>query len=87
MNTTTTDIRQQVTAIVLETIKNSVNEDQVVDEASLKNDLGMDSLDAEECLMDIETLFKIVITYEEKEGISTVKDLISIVEKKISEKQ
>lgn len=84
---TTTEIREQVTAIILQTIKNAVNEDQIVNQASLKNDLWMDSLDAEECLMDIETLFKIVITYKEKEKILTVGDLVSIVEKKISEKQ
>ncbi|MDE6047665.1 MAG: acyl carrier protein, partial [Anaeroplasmataceae bacterium] len=49
-------------------------------EASLKDDLGADSLDAVEIVMDIEDEFGVEIDDTKAEAISTVGDLVAYIE-------
>ena len=62
----------------------NVNPDKVTYEATLDSDLGIDSLDSVELVLEVETRYNIQISDEEILGINTVKDLIEIIETKIN---
>ncbi len=64
-----------------------VDTDEVVDEASFVDDLGADSLDVVELVMEFEDTFLIEIPDEEAEKIQTVGQAISYIEKLIQEKK
>ncbi len=72
--------------MVFETIKDlivkqlSVAEDKVTKEARLAEDLGADSIDAVELIMEIETAFDIEVSDEEAQSVKTVGDLCKYVE-------
>ena len=71
----------KVKAIIID--KLGVDESEVTTEASFTNDLGADSLDTVELIMELEKEFDIQIPDDEAEGIATVGDAISFVEKAI----
>ena len=73
------EIEQKVKAVIVD--KLGVEESQVTKEASFTNDLGADSLDTVELIMDLENEFSIQIPEEEAEKIATVGDAISFIEK------
>ena len=60
--------------------KLSVDEAEVKPEASFANDLGADSLDTVELIMEFEKEFKISIPDDQAEKISTVGDAIAYIE-------
>ena len=60
--------------------KLGVDESAVVPSASFANDLGADSLDTVELIMDFEKEFGIQIPDEDSEKIATVGDAISYIE-------
>ena len=72
------EIATRVTAII--TDKLGVEESQVVPEASFTNDLGADSLDTVELIMELEKEFDLSIPDEEAEKIVTVGDAIAFIE-------
>ncbi|MBR2369197.1 MAG: acyl carrier protein [Paludibacteraceae bacterium] len=74
-------VAEKVKAIIVE--KLGVEESQVVESASFSNDLGADSLDTVEMIMDFEKEFGISIPEEEAENISTVGDAIAFIEKNV----
>lgn len=74
-------VAEKVKAIIVE--KLGVEESQVVNEANFSNDLGADSLDTVEMIMDFEKEFGISIPEEEAENISTVGDAIAFIEKNV----
>ena len=77
------NIAEQVTAIIVETL--GVDASEVVETASFVNDLGADSLDIVELVMDFEKAFDIEISDEEAgENISTVGDAIKYIESKVN---
>lgn len=57
-----------------------VEKDQVTPEASFTNDLGADSLDTVELIMELEKEFDLSIPDEEAEKIVTVGDAIAFIE-------
>ena len=61
-------------------------ESAVTNEASFTNDLGADSLDTVEMIMDFENTFDIKIPDEEAEKITTVGEAIEHIEKALAEK-
>jgi acyl carrier protein len=61
--------------------KLSVNAEQITPEASFTEDLGADSLDTVELVMDLEEEFNITIPEEEQENLKTVQDAIDYLEK------
>ena len=52
----------------------------IVDEASFTNDLGADSLDTVELIMEFEKAFEITIPDDQAEKIGTVADAIAYIE-------
>ena len=72
------DIASRVKAIIVD--KLGVDENEVTPEASFTNDLGADSLDTVELIMEFEKEFNIAIPDEEAEKIGTVGDAIKYIE-------
>ena len=72
------DIASKVTAIIVD--KLGVDESEVRPEASLTNDLGADSLDTVELIMEFENQFGLSIPDNIAEKISTVGDAIKYIE-------
>lgn len=58
----------------------NVNPEKITLEASLAEDLGADSLDAVEVIMDLEDKYGITIDDEAAKSIKTVKDLVDYIE-------
>lgn len=78
------DITAKVKAIIVD--KLGVDESEVVDTASFTNDLGADSLDTVELIMEFEKEFDIQIPEEVAEKISTVKDAIDNIAQAVANK-
>lgn len=72
------EIADRVKAIVVD--KLGVDADKVTEEATFINDLGADSLDTVELIMDLEKEFNITIPEDKAEEIKTVGDAIAFVE-------
>ena len=72
------DIASRVKAIIVD--KLGVDENEVVTEASFTNDLGADSLDTVELIMEFEKEFNIAIPDDQAEKIGTVGDAINYIE-------
>ncbi len=72
------EIASRVKAIIVD--KLSVEETEVTNEASFTNDLGADSLDTVELIMEFEKEFGISIPDDQAEKIGTVGDAISYIE-------
>lgn len=56
-----------------------IDEDEVTPEVSLMDDLGADSLDIVELIMDFEDEFDMEISDEDVEKIKTVQDIIDYI--------
>ncbi|MCC5920905.1 MAG: acyl carrier protein [Cyclobacteriaceae bacterium] len=72
------EIAQKVTNIIVD--KLGVEESEVKPEASFTNDLGADSLDTVELIMEFEKEFDIQIPDDQAEQIATVGQAISYLE-------
>jgi acyl carrier protein len=75
------DIATRVKSIIID--KLSVEESEVTAEASFTNDLGADSLDTVELIMEFEKEFNISIPDDQAEKISTVGDAITYIENNV----
>ena len=69
----------EVKAIIVKEL--NVNPDKITLDASLADDLGADSLDAVEVIMELEDKYSITIDDESAKSIKTVKDLVDYIEK------
>lgn len=72
------EIAERVKAIIVD--KLGVNESEVKPEATFAQDLGADSLDTVELIMEFEKEFAITIPDDKAEGIATVGDAITYIE-------
>ena len=72
------EVAEKVKAIIVD--KLGVDEADVVETASFTNDLGADSLDTVELIMEFEKEFGVSFPDEEAQKISTVGDAIAHVE-------
>ena len=72
------DISSKVKAIIVE--KLVIDESEVTDSASFTADLGADSLDTVELIMEFEKEFNIQISDEDAEKIQTVADVVKYIE-------
>jgi acyl carrier protein len=72
------EIATKVKAIIVD--KLGVDEKEVTPTASFTNDLGADSLDTVELIMEFEKEFNIAIPDDQAEKIATVGDAISYIE-------
>jgi acyl carrier protein len=73
------EIASRVKAIIVD--KLGVDENEVTEKASFTTDLGADSLDTVELIMEFEKEFGITIPDEQAETIQTVGDAIAFIEK------
>ena len=76
------EIVSKVKAIIVD--KLGIEPSEVTENANFTNDLGADSLDTVELLMEFERVFGIKIPDEEISTIATVKDAIDKVAEKLS---
>ncbi len=72
------EISKKVVSIIVD--KLGVDEKEVTPTASFTNDLGADSLDTVELIMEFEKEFNIAIPDDQAEKISTVGDAITYIE-------
>ncbi len=72
------DIASRVNALIVD--KLSLDESEIVPTASFTNDLGADSLDIVELIMEFEKEFNISISDEKAEKITTVGEAIQAIE-------
>lgn len=79
------DIASKVTNIIVD--KLGVEESEVTGEASFANDLGADSLDTVELIMEFEKEFNISIPDEHAEKIVTVGDAVTYLTDNATEKK
>lgn len=76
------NIAERVSKIIVD--KLGVDESEVTAEASFTNDLGADSLDTVELIMEFEKEFDVSIPDEEAEKIQTVGDAVTFLESQLN---
>ena len=76
------DITSKVNAIIVD--KLGVEESEISAEANFTNDLGADSLDTVELIMEFEKEFNIAIPDEQAEKITTVGDAVKYIEENVN---
>jgi len=76
------DVSAKVKEIIVN--KLGVDEAQITPEASFTNDLGADSLDTVELVMEFEKAFNLQIPDEDAEKIATVGDAVKYLSAKVS---
>ncbi len=72
------NIEELIKSMIVE--KLAVKPEEVTMDASFTNDLGADSLDTVELMMDFEKKFNIAIPDDQQEKIVTVGDVVRLVE-------
>jgi len=80
-HTIMSEIAQKVKQIIID--KLGVEESEVTPEASFTNDLGADSLDTVELIMEFEKEFNLSIPDDQAENIATVGQAISYLEENV----
>jgi acyl carrier protein len=78
------DISDKIKTIICDQLM--VDPEEVNDESSFVEDLGADSLDTVELIMEFEDEFGIEISDEQAEQISTVGEAIAYLEKLLADK-
>ncbi len=73
-------LEEKVIKLVMEQL--DVTREECVVEASFIDDLGADSLDLVELIMEMEEVFGVEISDEELEHIRSIKDVIDFLKKK-----
>jgi acyl carrier protein len=78
-------VEERVIQIVCDNL--GVNKEQVTRNTSFQEDVGADSLDIVELVMELEEEFEITIPDEEAEKIKTVGESIDYIEKELEKKK
>lgn len=76
-------VLERVTKVVVDRL--GVDESEVKPEASFREDLGADSLDVVELVMELEDEFETEISDDDAEKIATVGDAVSYIKEKVGE--
>ncbi|HLA26466.1 MAG TPA: acyl carrier protein [Syntrophales bacterium] len=71
------DIKEKVIEVIMEQL--DITREQCVPEASFINDLGADSLDLMELIMEMEEIFGVEISDEELQNLRTIQDVIDYI--------
>ena len=79
------DVNEKVKQIVTE--KLGVEESEVMGTANLMEDLGADSLDTVELIMEFEKQFDIKISDDMSEHIKTINDIVNVINDCLESKQ
>ena len=77
------EILKQVQSIIVD--KLGAEPSEVTETANFTNDLGADSLDTVELLMEFERVFGVKIPHDEAGNIATVADAVNYVEAKLAQ--
>ncbi len=75
-------IQEQITQILVD--KLGLAETEVTPDANFIKDLGIDSLDYAELVMEFEQTFNIRIPDEDAEQLQTIKQAVSYIDKKMT---
>ena len=75
-------VLERVTKVIVDRL--GVDESEVKMEASFRDDLGADSLDVVELVMELEDEFEMEISDDDAEKIATVGDAVSYIEAKVN---
>ncbi len=75
------DVATRVKAIIMD--KLGVEESEITNEANFTNDLGADSLDTVELIMEFEKEFNIAIPDDQAEKIGTVGQAVAYIEQNV----
>ena len=73
------EVQEQVREILVERL--DIDEGDVTEDASLRDDLKADSLDLVELIMDLEERFGVKISDEEAQSIGTVGEAVDFIVK------
>jgi acyl carrier protein len=73
---------ERVTKVIVDRL--GVDESEVKIEASFRDDLGADSLDVVELVMELEDEFDMEISDDDAEKIGTVGDAVTYIEAKVN---
>lgn len=76
------DIRNKIIDIIAERL--SKEKDSITDDSNVIADLGADSLDIAEIMMDLEDAFGIKLE-EDNDSLKTIGDIITYIEQKVAE--
>lgn len=75
------EIEEKVRNFLIEDLE--IDEDKIADDAKLKDDMGIDSLDFVDIVVIVEKNFGFKIKPEEMQGVLTLKDFCDYIEKKV----
>ena len=73
-------MEEEIKKIISETF--FIEMEKITNDSSLKDDLGIDSLDATSLVLDIEKKYTIRVSNEELVGLVYVKDVVKLLEEK-----
>ena len=79
------NIPNRAKRIIAERLK--VSEDQIADDTNMARDLGMDSLAGVEIVMDLEEEFGVEIPDTDAERLTTFKQAIDYIQKKLTQEK
>ena len=75
------EIQEKVRAFLIDDLE--IDEDKIKDDAKLKDDMGIDSLDFVDIVVIVEKNFGFKIKPEEMKGITTLKEFCDYIESKV----
>ncbi|MBO5806585.1 MAG: acyl carrier protein [Bacteroidaceae bacterium] len=76
-------IEEKVKAFLIDELE--IDEEKIYDEANLKDDMGIDSLDFVDIVVIVERNFGFKIKPEEMVGVNTLNDFYNYIESKVAE--
>ena len=77
-----TEIEEKVKSILIDEME--IDEDKVYNEANLKDDMGIDSLDYIDIVVIVDKIFEFKIKPEEMSNVKTFSEFCDYIEKKIA---
>ena len=77
-------IEEKVYAFLIDELE--IDEENIYDEANLKDDMGIDSLDFVDIVVIVERNFGFKIKPEEMVGVNTLNDFYNYIESKVADK-
>ena len=78
---TRTEIEEKVRAFLIDDLE--IDEDKIFDDAKLKEDMGIDSLDFVDIIVIVDKNFGFKIAPEEMKGVTTLKEFCDYIESKV----
>ncbi len=75
-------IRQKIVEELLEASESSLDASEIGAETNLRDDLGLDSLQAVTVVMALEQEFEVEVDDEEIDGLQTVGDILELLARK-----